>query len=45
LEVSLSAWSLPLTMVSITSSSEAPVGAPTTLSLVRTIATPRSRSP
>lgn len=44
LETSLSACSLPLTIVSITSSSEAPVGAPTALSFVRTIVTPRSRS-
>lgn len=44
LAVSLSAWSLPLTIVLTTSSSVAPVGAPTTLSLVRTIVTPRSRS-
>jgi hypothetical protein len=43
-ETSLSAWSLPLTIVSITSSSEAPVGAPTALSFERTIVTPRSRS-
>lgn len=44
-ETWLSAWSLPLTIVLMTSSSEAPVGAPTTLSLVRTIVTPRSRAP
>lgn len=43
-ETWLSAWSLPFTIVSMTSSSEAPVGAPTTLSFVRTIVTPRSRS-
>jgi hypothetical protein len=43
-DVSESAWSLPFTIVSITLSSVLPVGAPTTLSLVRTIATPRSRS-
>jgi len=40
----LSACSLPLTMVLMTASSVEPVGAPTTLSLVRTIVTPRSRS-
>lgn len=44
LDTSLSAFSLPLIMVSITSSSDEPVGAPTTLSLVRTMVTPRSRS-
>src|SRR5688500_10164265 len=44
LEASLSACSLPLTMVLITSSSVEPVGAPTTESLVRTMVTPRSRS-
>lgn len=44
LAVSLSAWSLPLIMVSIKSSSEAPVGAPTILSFVRTIVTPPFRS-
>jgi len=40
----LSAWSLPLTIVLMTESSVLPVGAPTTLSLVRTIVVPRSRS-
>lgn len=40
----LSAWSLPFTIVVITASSLAPVGAPTTLSFVRTIVTERSRS-
>jgi hypothetical protein len=44
LAVSLSAWILPFTIVSITSSSVEPVGAPTTVSFVRTIVTPRSRS-
>lgn len=43
-EVSASACSLPLTIVSTTESSVLPVGAPTIESLVRTIATPRSRS-
>jgi hypothetical protein len=40
----LSAWSLPLIMVTRTESSVLPVGAPTTVSFVRTIVTPRSRS-
>jgi len=40
----LSAWSLPFTIVLMTESSVLPVGAPTTLSLVRTIVVPRSRS-
>lgn len=44
LETSLSACSLPLTIVLMTSSSEAPVGAPATLSFDRTIVTPRSKS-
>ena len=43
-EVSASACSLPLTIVSMTESSELPVGAPMTVSFVRTIATPLSRS-
>jgi hypothetical protein len=40
----LSACSLPLIIVMRTESSVLPVGAPTTLSFVRTIVTPRSRS-
>jgi hypothetical protein len=40
----LSAWSLPLIMVTSTESSVLPVGAPTTESCVRTIVTPLSRS-
>ncbi len=43
-ETWLSAWSFPFTMVLITSSSVAPVGAPTTLSFVRTMVVPLSRS-
>jgi len=43
-ETSASACSLPLIMVPMTESSAAPVGAPTMLSLVRTIVTDRSRS-
>jgi len=39
-----SACSLPLIIVTRTESSVLPVGAPTTVSLVRTIVTPRSRS-
>jgi hypothetical protein len=41
---SLSAWSLPFTIVFSISSSVEPVGAPTPASLVRTIVTPWSRS-
>lgn len=39
-----SAWMRPLTIVFTTASSELPVGAPTTLSFVRTIAVPLSMS-
>lgn len=40
----LSAWSLPLTIVTMTESSVLPVGAPTMLSFVRTIVVPLLRS-
>ncbi len=40
----LSAWSLPLTIVTRSESSVWPVGAPTTLSFVRTIVVPLVRS-
>lgn len=43
-ESSLSAWNLPFTIATRIASSLAPVGAPTRLSLLRTIVTERSRS-